>query len=426
MNYFTTDLSHLKRDIVNFCYKMTVNCKKIERNLILDVVYGILASQDIKISNIARVLHEDSELDNTIERICIRLNNIVGKEIIKCNFRNYVKGLIPITDVLAIFDDSDIVKIYGKDFEDLDKVIDASDPKKQIKPGYHVCNACIISKNKRQPIEVFSKIYSTISKGFTSTNDVTKESIEEVIKIVGTNFTGVFDRGYDDEKLFRFLNNKGIKFVIRLKGNRNFLFKNKKKNVLEVAKSRKGKYKMIAMRSNNQDQELYVSYTRVNMTDKDKEEFTLVFVYGLGNDPLMLITNIKVQDGNDAIKIARMYIDRWKIEEVHRAEKTAYNYEDMRVRTLNQLNNLNFIFMITLGFICYQIEKIDSKLLSIEILIRSQSLKEDITVRISQFASGITEILKYSHNGINEFKKYNVKERKQLETIYEQLLIYDK
>ena len=114
MNYFTTDLSHLKRDIVNFCYKMTVNCKKIERNLILDVVYGILASQDIKISNIARVLHEDSELDNTIERICIRLNNIVGKEIIKCNFRNYVKGLIPITDVLAIFDDSDIVKIYGK------------------------------------------------------------------------------------------------------------------------------------------------------------------------------------------------------------------------------------------------------------------------------------------------------------------------
>ena len=68
-----------------------------------------------------------------------------------------------------------------KKFEDLDDVIDGSDPKKTLKPGYHVCNACIISKKEKQPIEVYSKIYSTISKEFVSTNSYTKESIEEVI-----------------------------------------------------------------------------------------------------------------------------------------------------------------------------------------------------------------------------------------------------
>ena len=118
----------------------------------------------------------------------------------------------------------------------------------------------------------------------------------------------------------------------------------------------------------------------------------------------MLITNIDIKDGNVAIKIVRWYIDRWKIEEVHRAEKTMYNYEDMRVRSLEQINNLNFIFMLTLFFICIQIEKIDTKLLSLEIIIRSKSLKENLTVWISPFSRGIKEILDYSQSGIEKFR----------------------
>ena len=428
MDYFTTDLAHLKRDIVKFCYFMSKNCRIVDSNLILDIVYGILASKDIKLSNISRTLLEDKKLDNTIERLANRLKFIKDINVIRYNFRTYVKKMIPSQDVIAIFDDSDIVKIYGKKFEDLDQVIDASDPKKSIKPGYHVCNACILSKNQKQPIEVFSKIYSTKSYNFESMNTITYESIEEVISMVGTNFTGIFDRGYDDEKIFRLLDKKGIKFVVRLKGNRNFLFKGKKKNVLETANSRKGKYRMIAYRSNSENQVLYVSYTKANLISGKKEEFTLVFVYGLGTEPLMLITNIKIFDGNDAIKIARYYIDRWKIEEVHRAEKTAYNYEDMRVRSLIQLNNLNFLFMITLSFIANKIEKIDTNLLSIEILIRSKSLKENLTVRISQFARGIADILKYSKTGISEFKKRsnkNVVIREIKTEVYEQISIND-
>ena len=428
MDYFTTDLAHLKRDIVKFCYFMSKNCRIVDSNLILDIVYGILASKDIKLSNISRTLLEDKKLDNTIERLANRLKFIKDINVIRYNFRTYVKKMIPSQDVIAIFDDSDIVKIYGKKFEDLDQVIDASDPKKSIKPGYHVCNACILSKNQKQPIEVFSKIYSTKSYNFESMNTITYESIEEVISMVGTNFTGIFDRGYDDEKIFRLLDKKGIKFVVRLKGNRNFLFKGKKKNVLETANSRKGKYRMIAYRSNSENQVLYVSYTKANLISGKKEEFTLVFVYGLGTEPLMLITNIKIFDGNDAIKIARYYIDRWKIEEVHRAEKTAYNYEDMRVRSLIQLNNLNFLFMITLSFIANKIEKIDTNLLSIEILIRSKSLKENLTVRISQFARGIADILKYSKTGISEFKKRSNKNVviKEIKTeVYEQISIND-
>ena len=430
MNYFTSDTYVLKRKIVKFSYIMSRNCRNVDSNLVLDIIYGILASKDIKLSNISRKLDEKIKLDNVIERLSIRLKEIKDIEIMKENFRKQVVRYLPKDHILAIFDDSDMVKVYGKKFEDLDEVIDGSDPQKKIKPGYHICNACLITKNQRQPVEVFSQIYSTKSKGFKSMNTVTNESIKEVTKIVGTNFTGIFDRGYD-EKIFRLLNHQKTKFVIRLTAKRKMLFKGKKKNVLDVANGRKGKYKMQVFRSDKEDQEIYVSYTRANMLDKNKEEFNLVFAYGFGKEPLMLITNIDVNNGNDAIIIVRMYIDRWKIEEVHRAEKTEYHYEDMRVRSLVQLNNLNFIFMLTLFFICIQIEKMDSNLFSIEILLRSQSLKEKLTVWISQYANGMKNILEHSQSGVQNFKKRKIQTNtsKEIEEetkiIYEQLSIFD-
>ena len=95
------------------------------------------------------------------------------------------------------------------------------------------------------------------------------------MKIVGTNFIGIFDRGYDDKKIFRLLNNQGTKFIIRLNSNRNMLFKGKSKNILKVANSRKGKYKMTLKRSGKKNQEIYVSYTRANLTDGKKKNFLL-------------------------------------------------------------------------------------------------------------------------------------------------------
>ena len=431
MNYFTSDTYALKREIVKFSYLMTKKCRNVDSNLVLDVIYGILASKDIKIMSFSRVLYENIKYEKTIRRICNRLKEIKDIEIIKENFRKQVIRYLPKDNILAIFDDSDMVKIYGKKFEDLDAVIDGSNPQKKIKPGYHICNACLITKNQRQPVEVYSKIYSTKSKEFISMNNVTNESIIEVTKIVGTEFTGIFDRGYDDEKIFRLLNDQKTKFVIRLTSKRKMLFKGKKKNVLDVANGRKGKYKMNVFRNDKINQEIYVSNTRANMLDRKQEEFNLVFAYSFGKEPMMLITNIDVKDGNDAITIVRMYIDRWKIEEVHRVEKTEYNYEDMRVRSLAQLNNLNFIFMLTLFFICIQIEKMDTNLFSIKILLRSKSLKEKLNVWISQYAKGMKNILDHSQNGIKIFKKRKIQTtlakeiEEETKIIYEQLSIFD-
>lgn len=234
-------------------------------------------------------------------------------------------------------------------------------------------------------------------------NTYTLESIDKVYEAVG-KFTGVFDRGYDDKKIFRHMDKLNLDFVIRLKTNRNFLFQGKSKNVLELANSRKGKVRFNA-KFQGEERNLTISYTKVQMTDGKHEEYICVFVYGLGAEPMMLLTNKKITSAHDARVIVRMYIDRWKIEEVHRAEKVAYNYEDMRVQTLKAMNNLNFIFNMLLGLIAKLVDEMDSRELSQKIIERSQSLRSDLVVFIGMFTRGIQEILSYAYKGVSAFKQ---------------------
>lgn len=410
MNNFTLNTNEMKREIVNFSNYLSKNCNfKTEKDFLRDMLYGISASNSLMLSDISRKLKEKIKLDNTIERLCFHLaNDIEGKESVEQNYYKFVREVIPENPIVN-FDNTDITKPYGKKFEYLDIVIDASDAKKEKKPGYPVVNAVVLGKNKKQPIPVYSKIVSTKDPKFKSMNNYTMESIDKAYEAIG-KFTGVFDRGYDDKKIFRYMDKLGLEFVIRLKTNRNFLFKGKSKNVLEQANTRKGKI-MFTAKFQGEKKTLTISHTRVQMIDGKHEEYTCVFVYGLGEEPMMLLTNKQVKNAHDARCIVRMYLDRWKIEEVHRAEKEAYEYENMRVRTLKGMNNLNFIFMLLIGFIAKLIEEMDKRLLSIKIMERSQSLREDLVVFISMFARGIKEILAYAQTGVSSFKnKTKIKE----------------
>ncbi len=68
--------------------------------------------------------------------------------------------------VISIFDDNDITKIYGKKFEDLDTIRVASAINDTYVLGYHICNAVVLSKNTKQPIPVYNKVYFCKSKGW--------------------------------------------------------------------------------------------------------------------------------------------------------------------------------------------------------------------------------------------------------------------
>lgn len=330
------------------------------------------------------------------------------------NYLKEVKKNIDYNNPIVLFDDSDINKEYSKKLEDLDRVIDGASQDKKIVNGYHVCEAPILTKNEKQPLSIYSKIYSCKSKAFESKNKYTMESIEKAKELVGEEFIGVFDRGYDDNKIINYMSDH--KFIIRLDDERTLLFKGKKIKVDEIAKSRKGKMKMTALFNDNEEKELMISYTKT-ILQYNKKEYTLVIVYGLSEEHSMkLLTNIKRAEKEDVIKIVRLYLSRWRIEEHFRGKKQEYDFENMRVRTLKSMNNLNMFLTMHLGYIAMLIDKIDRKLLVIKITEASKSLRNRVIVRLSQILKGIKEILKYCHTGIKEWQEIEIREKyKQLE-----------
>ncbi len=413
MNNYTIEVYEMKREILNFSKKISEGLNKKERKFILDMQYGLSKSKSCLISEISRTLNEKIKLKNTIERLCDNLQNLNKGEIIKENYLKEVSKYFP-EEPICIFDDSDIAKRYGKKFEDLDRIIDASDPDKKIVNGYHVCEAVVLGKNEKQPISVYSEIYSCKSKDFISKNKYTIDSIETVIRVLRRKSNMIFDRGYDDNKLINYIDESGNNFVIRMNDKRNFLFKSKKKNAYQEALKRKGKVRM-ELWFEDSKVEISVSHTRVQMIN-NKKEYELVFVYGLSEErPLILLTNRTIHSKEDVIKVVRLYFYRWRVEEYFRSKKQEYEFEKMRVRTLKSMNNLNLMLMIHLGQMAMMIEDMDKKLLSIKIIERSKSLKRKVIVWLSQIARGISEILKYAHTGIRKYKKIEHREKyKQL------------
>ncbi len=415
MNNFTTNTYEMKREMINFSKNLAKGLNKATSKFLFDMEYGIAASGSCLISEIARSLQEEIKVKNTIERLCDNLNTFEETDKL---YHNYIKTIGDIygKEPIALFDNSDITKIHGKKFEDLDDVIDASSVDKKVKKGYHECEAVILTEKEKQPISVYSKIYSCKSKNFVSQNTYTIESIDAIIKVLGRKFTGVFDRGYDDNKIINYMDKTGNYFVIRMNDRRNFLFKGKKKNCYEEAVKRKGKIRMTLWFDDNEEHEVYISHTKVTLPF-NKKDYELVICYGLSEErPLILLTNRNIHGKEDVIKVVRMYFSRWRIEEYFRAKKQEYEFENIRLRTLKGINNLNMLLTIHLGHISKLAEEINTKLLSIKIIEASKSIRGRVVVWMSQMARGIKRILSYAHEGIKKWQQIEVRNKyRQLE-----------
>ena len=408
MTNYTTETYQTKRDILNFVNKISEETRKPTKKLAQDMVYGISSIKSCLISNIARELKEDIKLINTVDRLSNRLSYIEQDEIdkIKSNYYNEVARYLPEEYVIVLNDDTDLNKEYSKKLEDLCLVRDASSQVERYVNGYKVCEYVALTETQKSPISLYSKIYSTTSDNFKSENDETIKGEDEVIKMLNIhNRKPIFvrDRGYDANEYFKKDIKEGNKFVTRLTGNRNLLFKGKKRLVEEVAKERKGKI-VTNLMYRGENRECSISYTRVELPVCKGIEIILVTIHGLSDEgPMMLLTNLDVKDKESAEHIVRLYFLRWRIEEYFNIKKE-YNWENSLLRSLESMNNLNMFLTIAITHLSILVEKLDKNFHSNLILERAKSLKEKAIVYLGMMSAGIKEILKYARTGIKEWQ----------------------
>lgn len=74
-------------------------------------------------------------------------------------------------------------------------------------------------------------------------------------------------------------------------------------------------------------------------------------VKGMGEKPLILLTNLKVKTAEDVFSIMEIYFTRWKCEESFRFVKEAYQLEDVRVLKYESLGNIISLIIAVFFFV---------------------------------------------------------------------------
>lgn len=403
MNNCTMNTYEMKREIVNFSKKICKNSDKPTSKFASDMIYGILKSKDILLSSIADALQEKTKKANTIDRLS---NNLALDlpESIDSAYKNLAIDTLGNNPVFLV-DDSDVIKPLGKKFEDLGVVRDGSSKNKSYEKGYHVTEIVGLTENMRQPISILSKIHSSTSKEYISANSVTFQAIDSICDLLDKrNLKGTFvnDRGYDNNKIFNHYFDKKQYFIIRLKENRKVYWSHKWYPITAIRDSRKGKVKIKVM-FQGEEKECFVSVLKVQITAK-KKWLNLVLVYGLGDTPIMLATNIDIKSKDDLIKTTRLYLNRWRIEEYFKFKKQEYNFENFRVRNLKSINNLNKMLTYAIGLIAMLSDKIGRRKFVHTIIKEANQLKNKVYLWFYRFSRGVFNILKMAKTGVKEWQ----------------------
>ena len=403
MSYFTTNTYQLKREIVNFSKKICKNSNKPTSKFVTDMLYGISKSKDILLSSISEALDENISKINTIDR----LSNNLSLDLDESIFLNYCNLAFDALGDEPVFlvDDSDVTKPLGNKFEALGIVRDGSSKDKSYEKGYHHTEIVGLTNNFKQPISLFSKIHSSTQKEYISNNNVTYEGLNFVVTLLNERSlqgTFVLDRGYDSNDIFNYFFNKNQHFVIRLTEKRKIYYKHRWNKITTLRDAYKGKLKFNIM-FQNVEKECLISVIKAQIT-ASKKWINIFFVYGLSDTPMMLASNIPIKSKEDALKVARLYFSRWRIEEYFKFKKQEFNFENFRVRSLKSINNLNLLLTYTIGFIALMCEKLKKNMFAQEIIKESNSLKDKVYLWFYQMARGIYNILKNAKIGIKEWQ----------------------
>jgi len=397
VRHSTTDTYQLKREILAFAHHLSAGTPKDWQKFTADMLFGMLASSSCILSRFADALKEPIRKQNTVERLSRKLTEHMP-EAIRHNYLSFAREIADTAGPVFV-DASDIIKPYGKAFEDLGLVRDGSSPDAALQKGYHVMEITAVSRRKQQPVSLFSHIFSARTQGFTSINDVTFHGLRQSFSYF-PNATYVFDRGYDMNKLFAFMYTHNKQFIVRIKENRNVFVKGKWLRAGVLRDRYKGKLNCRVL-FGGKETECRVSCINVQVT-ASRRRLKLVLVYGLSDSPMMLLTNRPVKNKDDVLRVVRTYFMRWRIEEHFRLKKYQLGFEDMRVRKLKAMNNLNHFLNMAITMLCAVAEKQPSSRLRAAVMKQANAQKKEhqVLFLLYRIGLGFQRILAQARTGI--------------------------
>lgn len=108
---------------------------------------------------------------------------------------------------------------------------------------------------------------------------------------------------------------------------------------------------------------------------------------------MYLLTNVGVENKNDASWLIKGYLSRWTIEETYRWIKQEYNLEDIRVQRYTSLRNMITILFLVFAFLTvHLLLNPRMKLLFSWVYKTSQRLRNDIHFMLYALSRGVSDL----------------------------------
>lgn len=343
-------LTETKERIDRFAIRAVEGVSRPRRKFLRQMIYGMQAARDVKISEISRSLCEKIDLIKVENRLARHLAKEDLTEILNCNLLKESGKRVKKDTVLAV-DLSDIRKDFAEKMEHMAGIWDGS--KKERAKGYWICEIVGAEIDGNEVIPLYSKAYSQSAEGFVSENFQILNAVDTVYEATKGNGILTMDRGGARPEIIENIDKKRRRFVIRMRGDRSITDCNGNKMSLaelarktrcpishevEVNKEGKTQRHMICLGMRKG-----ILYAGVRVD--------IVVVRGFGDSEMILSTNT----GKDVKEVLEIYLTRWKCEESFRFLKNEYNLEDVRVRSYVAIRNVVAILHAVFYFLSVEL-----------------------------------------------------------------------
>jgi hypothetical protein len=326
---------------------------EVQRHLAADVVQGISQTGTSHLSEIARALHEDEELITTERRLSEGLARpSIDLEALADAYLQEVAAAARRMPFIAV-DPTELVKPYGRAFENLDTVRDASDRAKALESGYWTVRIEAIS-DSNDTLPLYTEVFSTKADEYSGWNETFLTAVQRVRDRLGNDAIWIFDRAFDGIDWMRHCEALELSWLIRQQQTRHIQVATGAIYDMAVFASSLSRPHALDIpyvdKSTHERKQFAVQFgfAPVRVPDLDADLF-LIVVQRSARQPLVLLTNVRVHAVKQAAQLVRAYMRRWGIEDAIRFWKQCTGIEDFRVRNWHSIRYLVALSMIACG-----------------------------------------------------------------------------
>lgn len=193
------------------------------------------------------------------------------------------------------------------------------------------------------------------------------------------------------------------RFVIRLVGNRNLIYRGHKRLAKDIAKVCVPTFcTSITTRRDGETRKRQLSIGSVTVRlplANAAERLEMVVVKGFGEEPMMLLTTeLGAKTQHHLHFILEAYLTRWRIEDSFRYLKESYELEDVRLLGYQRLKTLVALLGILFAFLAHHLPALGDVILTTLLTLSKRTTKKLPEFFYYAISDSVSELFHYARH----------------------------